>query len=123
MRDLHKKNAEVVAAWKLASSRLGIRVVAPFDFNVGQTSYKCAAYLPDFGGFKGMLVQTVFPPNFISDQRLARDAREEGYFVSFVNAETYCRFDLQTFQEALNDWGFVGRFGARPSWMEKDSRD
>ena len=111
MEDMNKKVAEVIAAWTLAGERLGVRVVAPFEFKVGPASYNCIAYLPDFGGSKGMLLQATFPPVFATDQGLASAAQNEGYFISFINPNSYSRLDFHEFQEALKDWGF--------SWLTK----
>jgi hypothetical protein len=121
MANMDKHIEELIAAWKLAGTELGIRVVAPFEFKVGAASYGCVAYLPDFGGPKGMLLQATIPPEFTTDQRLASHAREVGYFLSFINANTYSRFDVQEFKDALNDWGFYGPSSFHPEWMNKSS--
>lgn len=117
MTEKDKQLEELIAAWVLASERLAIRVVAPFDFKVGATLYKCIAYLPDFGSPKGMLVQATFPPNFATDEALASNARKVGYYITFVNANSYSTFDLQEFQDALKDWGFYGSPAICPEWI------
>jgi hypothetical protein len=109
---------KLIAAWALASERLGIRVVSPFEFNGSLGSHECIAFLPDFGSSKGMLVQATYPPMFATDDALVTDAGKVGYYVSFINANSYATFDIQIFQEALKDWGFYGSPTIQPAWID-----
>ena len=116
MNEQEKKVQALIAAWLLAGSELGIRVVAPFEFKVDTRSFPCIAFLPDFGGPKGMILQAIFPPGFAVDWTLRNEAEKAGYYMSFVNAELYSMFEPQGFQEALRDWGFFGPQTTQPVW-------
>jgi hypothetical protein len=118
MGDVDKQTDDLIAAWSVASERLGFRIVAPFDFNRDGASYKCVAYLPDFGGPTGMVLQAIFPPHFTVDKNLARDVKKAGYYMSFINADCYSKFDPHQFEDALNDWGFYGPAALCPNWLE-----
>ena len=116
--DIDRQWKKTIAAWAMASKHLGIRSELPFDFQVGRSSHKCIAYLPDFGGPKGMLLQAIFPPEFKTDEAFASDATRAGFYYSFINPLAYGEFDLKSFQEALIDWGFFGSRSKRPNWVE-----
>jgi hypothetical protein len=118
MAEMDKQIEELIAAWKLASERLGIRVLAPFDFRVDAISYSCVAHLPDFGGPKGMLLQAMFPPKFTTDEELANDAKKAGYYMSFINPNVYSESNLDEFKDTLKDWGFYGPPASCPEWMK-----
>jgi hypothetical protein len=104
-------------AWITAGRELRIKVKAPFDFWSEARQHLCIAYLAEFGGPHGMVIDAVFPPAFVTNRALAHDAEMAGYFVSFINAHTYAAFDLRKFQEALMDWGYYGPPDSRPLWL------
>lgn len=64
-----------------------------------------------------MLLQAVFPPDFVTDKPFGEDARKAGYFVSFISAESYATFRSDKFRDALADWGFYGDTERRPAWI------
>jgi len=107
---------KVTAAWQIAGSALGISVVAPFVFQHRGVSYPCLAYLPCFGGGKGMLIRGFFRFGDEGSPSLPRAAAAAGYYVSSVNLEVYTEFDEKVFKEALLDWGYSGPEGDRPAW-------
>jgi hypothetical protein len=101
-------------AWRTAGKELGFRVESPFVLN---ESKKCVARLPDFGGPGGMVIGAIFPPKYLPIESLHLEAATAGYYVSYVNAETYSAFEALQFQEALNDWGYFGPPEKKPGWM------
>jgi hypothetical protein len=117
MSEYDQQIEELVRAWVLAGQRLGIRVNAPYDLQVGATSVRCIACLPDFGGPNGMVLQATFPPNFAIDEVLERAAQKAGYYISFINPNSYTTHDLSEFQCALKDWGYYGSREVRPAWL------
>ncbi len=74
----------------------------------------CAAYLPDFGGSKGMVIGSLDRPR----AQLKRGAEERGFYYSFINFKIYEKYDEEVFREALLDWGFFGDESMRPIWMK-----
>jgi hypothetical protein len=93
-------------AWQEAATNLGIAVVAPFE--VAGVSF--AAYLPDFGGPRGMVI-TGLP----STEEEAVTASDAGLYLSRVS-DVYAEFDRSQFQAALDDWGWYGPAEKRPGW-------
>jgi len=109
-------------AWRTAASSLAIRVEAPYvlvDANHAEVS--CIAYLPDFGGSKGMVIGPICNSDYKTD-RVFLAATSRGLYCSLVNAEVYEHYEEATFKEALTDWGFFGDETRRPSWLQKPSK-
>lgn len=98
----------MIEAWRQASMDLEIRLVAPFDLigyedRVGQA----VAYLPDFGGPRGMIVTGLDGPTSGSSG--------EGYYWSRLG-DSYSGYDRQLFIDTLNDWGWFGDERLKPTW-------
>ena len=105
------------AAWRTAGEILRVSVQAPYVFvDARGREFPCLAFLPEFGGPRGMIVEAIEGPDFNTDTALAVAASEAGVYCSFVNPEQYAVFEEETFKEALRDWGFFGRPTARPLW-------
>jgi hypothetical protein len=106
------------SVWRKAGDVLGVSIQAPYVF-VAQDGgeFRCLAFMPDFGGPKGMLVAGTHGPEFKTDPALSAAAASAGLYCSFVNADAYCIFDGDSFKEALRDWGFFGNPCRRPSWL------
>jgi len=108
---------QATKAWRRAAEELGIEVIAPFTFVVGERAHTCAAWVGRFGGARGTLVLLVEPPSFALDRELITDAEREGYKWSAVNSALYSEFDRALFIEALRDWTYVGAAASRPNWL------
>jgi hypothetical protein len=106
----------LIQAWQMAQRELKIRVTAPFCFRSGERTHNCIAFLPDFGGPVGMVIDAIWPPKFRPPKGVASAADAAGYYVSFINANIYSCFDTDTFKEALLDWGYCGPAVLRPEW-------
>ena len=99
-------DARIASAWREASDRLGVRVIAPYA--IGPVSF--VAHLPHFGGQRGMVIASL--PS--SDEVIAA-AKMAGLYLSRVSGE-YAEFDPDLFKETLDDWGWFGPVEDRPAW-------
>src|SRR5262245_8188932 len=101
---------EMVAAWREAASRLGVRVVAPHSIELPDgTRVTVEALLPDFGGPHGAVAVAM------DDDARCRQAWTTNHFVSLL-ADGYRRFEPELFRETLDDWGWFGPDESRPDW-------
>jgi hypothetical protein len=82
--------ARVAAAWVEASTRLGVRVVAPFRLPNLREDQNGLVYLPDFGGPNGIVLFPTEAPDFKTDEVLVAEAERCGYAWSFVCIQTMC---------------------------------
>jgi len=114
---MQRKMTSVVKAWRRAATDLGIRVQAPYEL-ANKSGQLChfAAYVPDFGGRKGMLAFVIEPPDFEHDKAAVECAADHGVGLSCLNVETYARYDRQTFIDMLDDWQYFGKKASRPDW-------
>lgn len=90
---------------------LGVRVHAPHVVDVEGAEHAFAAFLPDFGGKRGMVII------FRNDPRggeLIDEARRQGLWhsVLYENAT----ISLDDVKEAIRDWGYFGPPELRPAW-------
>jgi hypothetical protein len=104
-------------AWADAGKKLGIRVVAPFDLVVGGKAYRFPAFLPHFGGPRGMVVLAY--ESFFQEK--GRVASESGLFCSGLASEGYLAFSKAHFIETLLDWGYFGPDSEKRGWMNRPS--
>ena len=103
-------DARISDAWREAGTRLKVRVVAPFTFELPDGStVDVEALLPDFGGPQGALVVA------LADEARGNRAAAGPYFVSLL-ADSYCRYEEQLFRATLDDWGWFGAALERPPW-------
>lgn len=107
-----------IHCWLEASSKLGIKVVAPYTLTVGNESRGCLAFLPDFGGPNGMVVAALTSSTLLSDPRLHEPARKRGLFCSSVDPRGWAQYDEAVFKEALEDWGYYGPQDKCPAWFK-----
>lgn len=107
------KDKLVTEAFLTAGRDLGIEVVAPFDVIVDGQTYRFLAFLPHFGGAKGMAVAA--GP---ADSALYRAAQGAGHYVSFINTDLYNTYDQKHFVDTLSDWGYHGPAEGRPAWLK-----
>ncbi len=116
-QDRQERRRSLSDAWRKAADDLRIRVEAPFQFLAGAARYDCVAYLSDFGSENGMVLEGIFPPDFIRNDQFTGAATAAGYFVSHISADVCASYDARTFREALADWGYFGPDGTRPDWL------
>src|ERR1700730_8601522 len=96
----------VYGAWRIAADALSITVNAPYLLNaLDGTQVLFAAYLPDFGSPRGMVIGLLGRPTYMRDKALLSAAKSRGLYNSFINAEIFARYDEEVFKEALTDWG------------------
>lgn len=101
---------QMVAAWREAASRLGIRVVAPHSLELADgTSLTVEAFLPDWRGPHGTVAIA------LNDRERCARAVRLNHFVSQL-ASGYRRFEIGYFQDTLNDWQWFGPVADRPAW-------
>ncbi len=106
----------VTEAFLAAGRDLKIEVIAPFDLIVDGKSHQYLAYLPHFGGPKGMVVAAI-----VADGGLHAAANRAGLYSSSVNSEVYDKYEREHFIDTLNDWGFYGPGEKRPPWLKPSS--
>jgi hypothetical protein len=99
-------------AWIEAGEILKIQVVAPFQFRSEDALFDCIAWLPDFGGPRGLALISL---NDEGEMRVTLD--RAGYFVSALGPDCDV-FKQQTFTDALLDWGYFGPAEHRQPWMD-----
>jgi hypothetical protein len=107
----------VTHSWLEASSKLGVKVVAPYSLAAGDESLNCLAFLQDFGGPKGMIVAALVLPEFKANAPLLEAARKRGFFCSSVSPLGWVGYDEARFKEALEDWGYYGPADKCPAWF------
>jgi hypothetical protein len=106
--------------WRNAAHSLSVRIEAPYILkNRNGLEILCVAYLPDFGGPKGMVIGLIVGPEYKVNPTLNLAAKSQGFYCSFINAAVYEQYQEDTFKEALADWGFFGNESLRPHWMIK----
>ncbi|MBV8978592.1 MAG: hypothetical protein JO261_12410 [Alphaproteobacteria bacterium] len=95
----------IMNAWKNAALDLGIRVVAPFEYDSGKIHpILFEAYLLDFGSREGAIV--------MSEKSRAPIMGKWSSDV-YESHQTYSR---QVFIETLDDWGWYGNKAKTPPW-------
>jgi hypothetical protein len=107
---------ELVAAWRLAASELGIRVIAPFELPIGQDVFRYGVLVVGFGTAKGILLRAdVGPFHPDSCGAIWNEAREAGYSAANVSP-LLCRYDRDEFVGVLNVFGWCGPAPEQPEW-------
>jgi hypothetical protein len=122
---MHIVNATILnqasASWHDACHRLGVRIDAPFTLGSDGSLIDCIAFLPDFGGPKGMVVGAMDLPKIKPNALVLQLAHKDGLYASFINATPYACATIKDslYQEALSDWGFFGPENKRPVWLHE----
>lgn len=97
---------------------LDLRNECPFvASSAGTSGIEFAAYLPQFGGSKGMLLDVVTEPDYVPSDEHKRAANQLGVPISFVNPTSLFE-NANEFIEALRDWGYSGP----PEQLRQDVR-
>lgn len=91
--------------------QLGVRVEAPYSVFFEGEVVTVAAFLPDFGGRNGMVIDI---GDMLDFDKLSRVTDANGIYLSCLNpvADT----SEASVRDALNDWGYFGPAARRPSW-------
>lgn len=96
----------VTRAWREAAEDLTISVVAPYYLVdiTGVVGAVMVAWIGSFGSQQGIVVA-----DLQSDRDSVRPvAQSQGLVCSFINAESYARYDRELFGATLDDWGWYG---------------
>ncbi|OYY63892.1 MAG: hypothetical protein B7Y49_11770 [Sphingomonas sp. 28-62-11] len=102
----HDIDHELVSAWKVAASVLGLQLVAPYLLDIADgTAIWVEGFLPDFGGSRGMIFRGI-----------SCSAPPTDLYVSLIS-DAYRQFDRARFVETLSDWGWYGAADERPGWL------
>jgi hypothetical protein len=97
----------VADCWRQRCNSLGVRVLAPFTVYCDDATIRTAiAYLPDFGGMMGTIVDSGVAPGFHGDPRIQKYAFEIKAYYSVINAERFQDGNAERIIECLTDWGF-----------------
>ena len=97
---------ELVSAWRVAASALGLRLVAPYLLQIADgAEIWVEGFLPDFGGSRGMIFRGI-----------GRSAPPTVLYVSLMS-DAYRQFDRASFVGAMSDWGWYGSADERPDWL------
>ena len=97
-------------SWMDLAADLGIEVVTPFEFDVGE---KCAAFtalIKDFGGSPGIAID----PDWSVLAPYVDALTNAGMGYSCVNMDGCDTNDLI---ELLRDWTWTGKVERRPPWL------
>jgi hypothetical protein len=107
---------QLAAAWRTASVELGVRVIAPFELQVGDRVFRYAALVAGFGTSAGVLLRAM-PDKFHPDQcgAIWSAAEEAGYTAANVSPRL-CQFDRKEFERDLNMYGWFGPPAECPAW-------
>jgi len=77
MKSKDKIRKEVVSAWKKAATIIGFKIITPYVLKSGHNEYEYVAFLPDFGGESGAVIDVIFPPDYSSKPEAVNIAESE----------------------------------------------
>jgi hypothetical protein len=108
-----------VKVWKKFCDKLGVEIIAPYTLETQGHLINCLAFLPNFGGPRGMIVGSMNLPEVTTDPQLIKIAQEKGLFYSFINTKAFTttEIDETIFKATLADWGYYGPLKRRPRWL------
>jgi hypothetical protein len=104
----------VAHAWRDAAEDLKVTVVAPCELlhKAGDVAAVAVAWIASFGSVQGTVVA-----GLRSDRAIVQSAaRRQGKVCSFINEQSYARYDHDLFVATLNDWGWYGDPAQAPAW-------
>jgi hypothetical protein len=100
-----------------AAQALGVEWISPFTLGNAGVQKTFLAWVPDFGGAKGMLLLAAVLPDMRADGEAIEMAEKMGFGISVLNADVYAAYDENRFMNMLRDWQFVGAETKRPRWL------
>jgi len=104
----------MVIAWREAALDLKIRVVVPWLFtDENGRRYEVLAFLPDFGGPRGMVNGNL---GYTIQDEIWEALEKTDYYYSALNPSAYGTYDRSRWIETLNDWGWFGSLPESPDW-------
>jgi hypothetical protein len=101
----------LIEAWKIAAQDLGLDITRPLKMNTENGKVNYPVLVKNFGGKKGTI---------IARHALFMDypiPKHKDYYFSAVNADSYSKYDRDTFIETLEDWGYYGDKANKPEWF------
>lgn len=109
----NKETCGIVKAWDEAAKDLIIKIESPFLLEThDKRTIKYGLLIKNFGSNLGTLILTI-------DYMIEADtARENGYYCSGLNPDSYRKYNRAKFIETLTDWGYFGFKKNTPAWYE-----
>ena len=98
--------------WRTVASALSIQFIAPFSLSLPDGARReFAGLLPQFGGTRGMLIDTEYSPVAFSAATAA------GFGCSTMQAENrHLPVEPESYIECLVDWGWSAQDQQAPGW-------
>jgi hypothetical protein len=100
--------------WEQASRELEFEFVSPFELRLPNGFISCFGAVTQFGGKRGLIIMLNY------DEGLAIAAQEIGYGYSCLS-DSDEPYDVDSFIEVLNDWGWTCETKAPPKWYSGQS--
>jgi hypothetical protein len=101
--------------WKFASNELQLDVKMPFDLKFQNKVYYFPIYIKHFGSKNGMILIPIEQYGNI-DTIIINEIKRLKYYISFINIDSYKKYNKQEFIDTLNDWGWFGFDEHKPKW-------
>jgi hypothetical protein len=98
---------------------LGFAVTAPFEVSLEGEAYVFPAWLPHFGGEKGMVLLELREGASVFGDPAYKALRKAGFYASSLNPAREREFKEHLFVDALLDWGYFGPGAERPAWLSQ----
>ncbi len=98
--------------WRAVASTLSVRFIAPFTISLPTGEEReFAGLLPQFGGARGMLIDTEYSAAAFAAAGAA------GFGISTMQAETrHTPLKPESYIECLVDWGWCAQDQPAPEW-------
>jgi hypothetical protein len=105
---------EVAVAWNEAARDLKFTFQTPFDFRTSNgESHRFIGLVSKFGSAKGTVIGLIAQ---FESRSVAKELDDLGYYLSFLNPDSYCHYTRDNFIATLDDWGWCGSTDERPAW-------
>ena len=98
-----------------AGRDLDTTVIVPFEFGVdSERRVVAAAWLPDLGAPKGMVIAT----SWNDIQSITPQLTDQGYGYSVLTEPSTDEiYDVNAFKALFSDWGWASHERTKPLWM------
>jgi hypothetical protein len=105
---------ELATAWLRAAEDLGVSVVAPYQVvdEPSHATLDAIALVSSFGSARGVVVVG----RHSRPDPITSIVQAHGQICSFIDEESYSRYDRDLFVATLNDWGWHGDPAKAPKW-------